>query len=73
MIKNLWNKFVDWLFSWQKEEPIILEDEEKYLAEEKALADHAESFKEIIEPKKIQCNTHSRFKKSCPICVEAAK
>ena len=22
---------------------------------------------------KIQCNTHSRFKKSCPICVEAAK
>ena len=55
------------------EEPITLEDEEKYLAEEKALADHAESFKEITEPKKIQCNTHSRFKKSCPICVEAAK
>jgi len=50
----------------------ILEDEE-YLAEEKALADHAESFKEIIEPEKIQCHTHSRFKKSCPICVEAAK
>ena len=22
---------------------------------------------------KIQCNTHTRFKKSCPICVEAAK
>jgi len=22
---------------------------------------------------KIQCNTHSRFKKSCPICVEVAK
>ena len=22
---------------------------------------------------KIQCNTHSRFKKSCPICVESAK
>ena len=22
---------------------------------------------------KIQCNTHSRFKKSCPVCVEAAK
>ena len=55
------------------EEPIILEDEEKYLAEEKALADHAESFKEIIEPEKIQCNTHSRFKKSCPTCIEAAK
>ena len=57
----------------KKEEPIILEEEEKYLAEEKALADYAESFKEIIEPEKIQCNTHSRFKKSCPICVEAAK
>jgi len=27
----------------------------------------------IAKPKKIQCNTHSRFKKSCPICVEAAK
>ena len=57
----------------KKEKPIILEEEEKYLAEEKALADHAESFKEIIEPEKIQCHTHSRFKKSCPICVEAAK
>ena len=55
------------------EEPIILEDEDKYLAEEKTLADYAESFKEIIEPEKIQCNTHSRFKKSWPICVEAAK
>ena len=73
MIKNLWKKFVDWLFSLQRKEPVILEDEEKYLAEEKALADYAESFKEIIEPEKIQCNTHSRFKKSCPICNEAAK
>ena len=73
MIKNLWKKFVAWLFSWQKKEPVILEDEEKYLEEEKARADWAESFKEIIEPEKIQCNTHSRFKKSCPICVEAAK
>ena len=73
MIKNLWKKFVDWLFSWQRKEPVILEDEEKYLEEEKARADWAESFKEIIEPEKIQCNTHSRFKKSCSICVEAAK
>ena len=55
------------------EEPIILEDEEKYLSEEKALADYAESFKEKKEPEKIQCNTHSRFKKSCSVCVEAAK
>ena len=31
---------------------------------------------EIVEEpvvEKIQCNTHSRFKKSCPICVESAK
>ena len=27
----------------------------------------------VVKPKKIQCITHSRFKKSCPICVEAAK
>ena len=27
----------------------------------------------VVEPEKIICNTHSRFKKSCPICVEAVK
>ena len=34
-----------------------------------------ETVKEVViaEPEKIQCNTHSRFKKSCPVCVEAAK
>jgi hypothetical protein len=26
---------------------------------------------EVIIPEKIKCNTHSRYKKSCPICVEA--
>jgi len=26
---------------------------------------------EVIIPEKITCNTHSRYKKSCPICVEA--
>ena len=64
MIKNLFHKFVGWLFSWQKEEPIILKEEPKQ-----------EEVKEVIvtEPEKIQCHTHSRFKKSCPICVEAAK
>ena len=64
MIKNLWNKFVDWLFSWQKEEPIILEEETK-----------AEAIEEVViaGPEKVQCNTHSRFKKSCPTCNEAAK
>ena len=71
MIKNLWKKFVNWLFSWQKEKPVILEDEEKYLEDEAKMAQYLED--KIIEPKKIQCNTHSRFKKSCPICVEAAK
>ena len=47
-----------------KEEPIVLEDEVKQ-----------EEAKEVIatEPEKILCNTHSRFKKSCPICNEAAK
>ena len=48
----------------KKEAPIILEEEPK---QEKA--------KEVIiaVPEKIQCNTHSRFKKSCPTCNEAAK
>jgi len=39
--------------------------------EQKAL-----ELEEIVEEpvvEKIQCNTHSRFKKSCPVCVEAAK
>ena len=55
----------------KKEELVILEDEEKYLEDEAKMAQYLED--KIIEPKKIQCNTHSRFKKSCPICVEAAK
>ena len=48
----------------KKEKPIILEEKPKQ-----------EEVKEIItiKPEKIQCNTHSRFKKSCPICNEAAK
>jgi len=34
-----------------------------------------ETVKEVViaEPEKIQCNSHSRFIKSSPICVEAAK
>ena len=63
-------KMIKWIKSLikkvfgKKEEPIILEDEVKQ-----------EEVTEVIatEPKKTQCNTHSRFKKSCPICVEAAK
>jgi len=63
-------KMIKWIKSLikkvfsKKEKPIILEEKPKQ-----------EEVKEIIitEPEKIQCNTHSRFKKSCPICVEAAK
>jgi hypothetical protein len=63
-------KMIKWIKSiiekvfGKKEEPIVSEDEVKQ-----------EEVKEVIiaEPEKIQCNTHSRFKKSCPICVEAAK
>ena len=46
------------------EEPIILKEKPKQ-----------EEVKEIItvKPEKIQCNTHSRFKKSCSVCIEAAK
>ena len=46
------------------EEPVILEEDTKQ-----------EEVKEFViaEPEKIQCNTHSRFIKSCPTCVEAAK
>ena len=69
MIKNLWKKFVNWLFSWQKKEPVILEDEE-YLKDEAKMAQYLED--KIIEPEKIKCNPHLRFKKSCPICVEVA-
>ena len=48
----------------KKEKPIILEEETKAEAVEEVV---------IAEPEKVQCNTHSRFKKSCPLCVEAAK
>ena len=71
MIKNVWKKFVNWLFSWQKKEPVILEDEEEYLKDEAKMAQYLED--KIIEPEKIKCNTHLRFKKSWPTCVEAAK
>ena len=53
------------------EEPIVSAAEEKYLEDEAEMAQYLED--KIIEPEKIKCNTHSRFKKSCPTCVEAAK
>ena len=69
MIK--WIKSLIENFFGNKKEPIILEDEEKYLKDEAEMAQYLED--KIIEPEKIQCNTHSRFKKSCPICNEASK
>ena len=59
MIKKLLEKIFG-----KKEQPVILEEKTKQ-----------EEVAEIVaaEPEKIQCNTHSRFKKSCPICVESAK
>jgi len=45
--------------------------EEGFDEEQKVL-----ELEEIVEEpvvEKIQCNTHLRFKKSCPICVESAK
>ena len=55
----------------KKKEPVILKDEEEYLEDEAKMAQYLED--KIIEPEKIKCNTHLRFKKSCPTCVEAAK
>ena len=47
------------------EEPIILENEVEY---------EVETVVETPVVEKIKCNTHkTRFKKSCPVCVEAAK
>ena len=49
----------------KKEEPIILENEVKY-----EIGTVVET--PVIE--KIVCNTHkTRFKKSCPTCIAAAK
>ena len=45
------------------EEPIELKEQPKPEVVKEAV---------IAEPEKIKCNTHSRFIKSCPICVEAA-
>ena len=62
MIKKLIEKFIGKFCKC--EEPIILKKNPE-----------PEVIKETVtaEPEKIQCHTHSRFKKSCPICVEAAK
>jgi len=55
-------KFMGWLASGLPEEKV---------KKDPPLELHKEV--PVVEPEKIQCNTHSRFKKSCPICVEASK
>ena len=50
-------------------EPTILEDEEQWLKDEARMAQYLED--KIIEP--IVCTKHSRFIKSCAVCIEAAK
>ena len=58
MIKNLWNKFVDWLFSWQEEEK----------------DPHIQLYEDVPEPEiKVVCEKHpDTYKKQCPFCREIA-
>ena len=56
MIKNLWNRFVAWLFSWQKEK-----DEKD---------PHLELYEDVPEPEiRVACEKHpDTYKKQCPSC-----
>ena len=56
MIKNLWNRFVAWLFSWQKEK------NEK--------DPHLELYEDVPEPEiRVACEKHpDTYKKQCPSC-----
>jgi hypothetical protein len=56
MIKNLWDRFVAWLFSWQKEK-----DEKD---------PHLELYEDVPEPEiKVACEKHpDTYKKQCPSC-----
>ena len=56
MIKNLWDRFVAWLFSWQKEK-----DEKD---------PHLELYEDVPEPEiKVICEKHpDTYKKQCPSC-----
>ena len=51
---------MDWLKSGLPEDK-VKKDEPLKLQEEVP----------VVKPKKIICNTHSRYKKSCPICNKA--
>ena len=58
MIKDLWDRFVTWLFSWQKEE----KDPHVELYED---------FPKDETGKKIVCEKHpDTYKKQCPSCRE---
>ena len=60
MIKNLWDRFVTWLFSWQKEEK----------------DPHVELYEDFPEDEikiKVVCEKHpDTYKKQCPFCREVA-
>ena len=60
MIKNLWDRIVAWLFSWQKEK------EEK--------DPHLELYEDVPKPEiKVVCEKHpDTYKKTCPSCRGAA-
>ena len=58
MIKDLWNRFVTWLFDWQKEEK----------------DPHTELYEDFPKDEtgiKVVCEKHpDTFKKQCPSCRE---
>jgi len=58
MIKDLWDRIVNWLFSWQKEKK----------------DPHLELYEDVPEKQiKTVCEKHpDTFKKQCPSCREAA-
>ena len=67
MIKKLWKiicwpwtKFVKWLGSGLPGDKV---------EKDPPLELHEEVL--VVKPKKIVCNTHSRYKKSCPTCNKA--
>ena len=53
-------KIMDWLKSGLPEDK-VKKDEPLKLQEEVP----------VVKPEKIICNTHSRYKKSCPVCNKA--
>ena len=64
MIKKLIEKFFGKFCKCEKKDaPVVLHED--------APKPKVSIVESVIE--KIKCNTHSRYKKSCPICVEASK